>query len=274
VVELESSLLMPAPESVAPPAPSSAVGGFLHDPFAAAAALPKGTPAVAPPRAVEVAPMLVVGRADGQLAEEPPPPSVTGSPHFAAAMDRPPLQPLQPPAHAPLPPPIQLPIIAPSVEQPPEPEDRGARRRKFVVLGSVAVLGATIFALAALRVAGREQSAPPEATRPSVANAQAAPPPATPPPVLAASATEITPPAASTAPTPAPAPTPTSASAPTAAIATPPPQAQTAQTAPVHTAPATTHPAPVVTTPPRAAPATAAPAPRPRPKPTFDPNSL
>lgn len=44
VVELESSLLVSAPDSVAPPAPASAVGGFVLDPFAAAASLAKPPP--------------------------------------------------------------------------------------------------------------------------------------------------------------------------------------------------------------------------------------
>lgn len=265
VVELESSLLMPAPESVPPPAASSAassaVGGFVLDPFTAAASLARAAPAFpqpsAPTPAIVGKPVVAVGNV---TAERPEPPSVTGTPHFAATINLPPPAPLQG-AHPGL---LEETLATPSSE---ELRERGRRRRlKFVVLGSVAVLGATIFALAAVRVAGRDQDVPAATTRASVANAQAAatqPAPTTPPPLPVNAPPPAAPPTQVAVQAPPPAPAPSPAPAPT-------------QPAPMAAAPAprptpTPTQSPAAATPPRVVPAAA---PKPRPKPTFDPNSL
>ncbi len=280
VVELESSLLVAAPDSVAPPAPSSAVGGFVLDPFAAAASLAKSPP----PPPVPITPDPVhFAVADAQpisinpseLTADEAPSSVTGAPHFAAAID---LQP--PPAPPPPPPPAppaparlavvaMLPVTVASAEEPEPFPAPGAGRRKVLVLGGVAALGLVVFALAAIRIATRSEDAAPATTRPSVANAQpvaptvsaaSAPPPAD--TAAAASAPASSPPAPPPPPTqaaPSPQPPPAQVAPPP-----PPPPPQVAPPPPPRVVPA----------PPQAPPRPPPAAVRPRPKPTFDPNSL
>jgi serine/threonine-protein kinase len=290
VVELESDLLVESSSnsSLPPPASPPTVGGFVLDPFAAPAAsvkpqpplgamrftpprapafapAPAFVPAPAPAPAVAVAPFIILQ--DNALIEEPPPPSITGAPHFAAAID---VRPSLPAA-------IPAPYVTPPREEPapfeaPAQEagsaDGGARRRKVLVLGSVAALGLVVFALAAVRLAKQAPDVTPATLRPPATTASAAQPPP-PPPVSAAAPPVI-------APTSAPPPVPlVTATAVATAVATPP---VVAQTTTAHAPPVAAKPVPVPvaaaapTHPPPAAQATAAA--KPRPKPTFDPNSL
>jgi hypothetical protein len=271
VVELGSDFLTEAPLSSIPPppaGPSSAVGGRLIDPFAAARATadPKSPPVIAaqpvqaseaeavpisiapeplsiPPEAISIPPDAIsippepISLLPEPLADEgPPPPSITGSPHFAAAIDL--VQPRLPPpveAHIESPDPFQT---SPSVAGQAEDAELGVRqtrRRKLLVLGGVGALGVLIAVLAAVRVAGRSGDSGASAVRPppSAAATQASAP--SPPPVAAAA-----PPAPHTAEALPPAPSVAFTAPPPAAVAAPPP----------------------------------ATAPKPRPKPTFDPNSL
>jgi hypothetical protein len=250
VVELESeSLIEAAFDSAAPPPASSAVGGFVVDPF-----VPPAVPGISPPEvgrakpppapAVTTAPVLMI--ASEAAPEEPPPPSITGAPHFAAAIDLPPPLPAAPAQH----------IAAPYLE-PPAPEAQApesdeeiavARRRRFLILGGVAGLGAVIFLLAAVRLARREPDIAPATLHPPMQTASAADSLALQPP----------PPPLSVTPSA------------TAAPVRPPPPHTTTPVSPKPTpvvAAAAPHPTPAAAT---HAPATA----KPRTKPTFDPNSL
>jgi len=285
VVELESSLLVAAPDSIAPPAqpaPSSAVGGFVLDPFAAAASLAKSppppfaqpAPAPAPaPVHFAVADAQPISLSGSDLQPEPPS-SVTGAPHFAAAID---VQPPPAPAPAPMP---RAPVEAFAVASPDEPVElprRGAGRRTAVILGGVAALGLVVFGLAAIRIATRSNDSAPATARPSVANVQPVAPTET-APAPAPSRPADTVASASSAPSQV-APSPSPPPAQVAPSPTPPPaQVAPAQAPPPRMAPAPV-PAPtpnraVVATPPRATPTAAPTAAKPRPKPTFDPNSL
>ncbi|HEX3343954.1 MAG TPA: protein kinase, partial [Polyangiaceae bacterium] len=283
VIELGSELLLDAASnSSIPPAASSSLGGFVRDPFAAPGALapaplpPEGLRFTPPPApAVAVAPVVVLRGA--AATEEPSPPSISGSPHFAAAIAAPmPPPPRAPPAAPapmrPAPSPLFAaeapPLEALAVDEPVVPAP--SRRRKAIVLGGVAVLGVVVFALAAVRLASREpDTSTSAATKPPAASA--------PPPVTAALATTPPPPPSTPAPAASAAPPPASAAAPT------PPPAATVAASPPAAPPVVPHAPPVA---PRPTPVAAAAAPyrppatpgpaavKPRPKPTFDPNSL
>lgn len=262
VIELGSDVLLEAAsDSSVPPPPSSALGGFVLDPFAASAAvahplqapeIPRFTPPPAP--AVTVAAVVMIQRAP--LVDEPPPPSITGAPHFAAAIDQPP-PPFSPPGlglHvAPSPPPPEL------LETPPEEAGVamvGARRRKVLVLGGVAALGVVVFVLVAVRLARREADATPATISPPATPASALQLPSSPilggaPP---ASALASSSPAAST----------TASTLPHTQTTTPHATFPAARPTPVATA-VTPHVLPAAQSPAAA---------KPRPKPTFDPNSL
>ena len=262
VIELGSELLLEASsDSSAPPAPSSAVGGFVRDPFAAQAGFapappPPGLPRAAPPPApaVAVAPVVMVQSAP--IPDEPPPPSITGAPHFAAAIDlpQPPFPPAAPAPHVAAPQPSPAPLETPAEE--PGVAAVATGRRKVLVLGGVAALGVVVFVLAAVRLAHRQSDVTPATISPLATTASAVqlPLPATPAGAPSASDLALAPPAASikvptppvTQPTPTHAPPAAAKPTPIAAAATP------------HTPPAAQSPA----------------AAKPRPKPTFDPNSL
>jgi hypothetical protein len=290
VVELESESLIEAAPSVPPPAAPAAEGGFLLDPFAASASLreppagPAGAAAVAPapafppPAAVPVASAAPAAPVDVDVhidatTEEPVPPSVTGAPHFAAAIDLPPPSAVvQHPWPAPQEPARER-VESSSQEPDEEAYTRAAadaRRRKTIVLGGVGLLGLIVFVLAGVRLAQRGSDAPPAmgaTAAGTTTTATASPPPATTPAASAASGPAATQPPAAAATTTAPVKTAPPAAAPPAR--TPPPAA----------VPPAAKPPPFAAAPPRAAPAAApaarpAAAPRPRPKPTFDPNSL
>ncbi|HEY8087173.1 MAG TPA: hypothetical protein VIF09_05000 [Polyangiaceae bacterium] len=284
IVELGSDILMEAPISSIPPAPaegtapSSAVGGFLLDPFAVRASI---EPRPAPP--IIAQPVVAIGAPPPPpptlTVEDEAPPSVTGSPHFAAAID------LAPPA---LPPPIEAHFeipepmrTSPSLKRQAEEavrEVRTARRRKALVLGSVGAVGLLVFVLAAVRVAGRGGDTTADSTKPTTTT------PATPSPAVpaatAATAAQAQPTVAAASPPPPPSP---AANTPTpATTAQPPPKVvppnPTAAPSPTFAAAprATQSPAPRATSAPKPAVAATqrATTPKPRPKPTFDPNSL
>ncbi len=270
VIELGSELLLEsASNSSIPPAASSSLGGFVRDPFSVPGAPappppPPEAPRVAPPPpppAVAVAPVVMVHSA--AVVEEPEPSSITGAPHFAAAMhEPPPAPPRAPPAPAPAPPAPSLaaPFIAPEPPEAPAVDDyvvpAPARRLRFLVLGGVAALGLVVLALVAVRLTRKEPDATPVTSSPLPPVVSAVSPP---PPPTSAAASAPAPPAPSSPPI-------------ATATATPVP----AQTATVRPTLPAAKPTPVVAaakpfTPPAAhAPAAA----KPRPKPTFDPNSL
>jgi serine/threonine-protein kinase len=262
VIELGSELLVEAASnSSAPPAPSSALGGFVLDPFAAPAAFPHppaplDTARFTPPPAPAVAVVPVVMLESHLVVEDPSSPSITGAPHFAAAIDKPPRPPLpaatspHPADPIPAPPPLEMPAEDAPVGA------VGARRRKVVVLGGVAVLGLVVFLLAAVRLAGREPDVSPAKVEPPATTAPAVQPPPTP---ISAGA----PPVSASAPSPSVA---------SAAVTTPP----LSQPTTLHATPTAAKPAPVAAAAvPHTAPAAQRPATaKPRPKPTFDPNSL
>jgi eukaryotic-like serine/threonine-protein kinase len=285
VVELESSLLVSAPDSVVPPAPSSAVGGFVLDPFAAAASLTKSPPpaparaapepvhfAVADPQPISIPP--------SELEPDDAPSSVTGAPHFAAAIDLqqppapppPPVWPAPARASAPLPPVALLPVEVAAAEEPEPFPARGARRRKALVLGGVAALGLVVFALAAIRFATRGDDAASAPAHPSVANAQPVAP--------GASAASAPPPAETVVSASSAAPSQAAPPAPPPVQAAPPPPPPEPAAPPPPPPPRVAPPPPAPPPPPRVVPPTPPPRPalppaaRPRPKPTFDPNSL
>jgi len=190
------------------------------------------------------------------IVDEPPPPSITGAPHFAAAIDlpSPPFSPAVPAPYQAAPPPP-----SPQVEVPAEEagiEVVAAGRRKVLVLGGVAVLGVVIFLLAAMRLARREPDVRPAAVSP---------------PAPTVSAAQIPSPAMSAGPPPASAPASAPSSASTRVAMTPPAQITT-----LHAPPVAAKPTPVAAAAtPRTLPAAQNPAAaKPRPKPTFDPNSL
>jgi serine/threonine-protein kinase len=255
VIELgPESLLDAVSDSSAPPAASSAPGGFVVDPFRPSSAVPQA-PAVArfgPPLSLDAGVRTVQSHA---AIEEPPPPSITGAPYFAAAIDRPPPGP--PTAVAPY---VAVPFQAPPLLETPAEEEgarvAAARRRRVLVLGGVAAFGVVVLLLAVVRLARREPDVAPAATHPITTTVVAVAPP---------------PPAISAAVPPASAPPPSTSAASTA-VATPP----LAQPTTPHATP------PAIKPPPQAAAATALPVPvahgptgpKPRPKPTFDPNSL
>ncbi|HEY3816568.1 MAG TPA: protein kinase [Polyangiaceae bacterium] len=290
VVELGSDFLIEAArQSSIPPAASSALGGFVLDPFAAEGAVgqppppPEGLRFTPPPvPVVGVAPVVVIQ--GPPAAEEASPPSITGAPHFAAAIDTlakpsPPAAPAfphaapafspAPPAFAPAPqgfapsPPAAAlqGLEAPASE--PAPRPPGAGRRKVMVLGGVAALGLVIFVLAAVRLVRREPEVTPAKLSPPALTASAVAPP---PPTLSAAV-------------PSPSPPPTTPPPPPATAAAVPP-AQTTAPHPQNAAPAAAPPAvrptPAAALPtPSPVPAAHAPSPiKPRPKPTFDPNTL
>jgi serine/threonine-protein kinase len=276
VIELESDHLLESAASSRPPPASSAVGGFVLDPFA-------GTGAMTAPRAAGVprfgAPIAPAAGASAAplpppaVAEEPAPPSITGAPHFAAAIDGPEALARPLPTMAP----VVDPFPAPAMLETPDADDvprPGGRGRKIAVLGGVAALGLVIFVLAGIRLAARGSD---DATRATSADSPpvrsaVAPPPAAPPvasPVPTVSAAAVLP---SAAPAPPPPPPPAAV---TAAVAAAPPT--TAAAPPPHATLPVARPTPVVAAaPPPAIPAAPPPAaaPKPRPKPTFDPNTL
>ena len=280
VVELESESLVEAAPSVPPSAASSAPGGFLLDPFAASKALrgapvpqvavppsppPAPVPEAAAPAIIPSVPVML-DEPTSPSASDPVPPSITGAPHFAAAIDLPPPSPVyqQPETAGPA---FGAGGIAAAADEADDPvvlrAAQEARRRKAYVLGGVGLLGLVVFILAAVRIAQRrsdEPAAATTATASAVTAVAAAPPP---PPTTAAT------------------------QAPTAPKAPPPSQpvaaATTAAAQPAASPKPTTKPPPWAAAAPRTTPAAiphSAPAarpggaPRPRPKPTFDPNSL
>ncbi|MGD0525432.1 MAG: protein kinase [Polyangiaceae bacterium] len=296
VIELESDLLHEAPASSFPPpasaapVPSSALGGFVRDPFSGPGAF-TAPPAPEVPRfGAPLAPAALAPAAPlprPALVEELAPPSITGAPHFAAAIDQaaPVARPVAPvaPVVDPFPAPAAL-MTLDDDDAPPRP---GTRGRKIVVLGGVAALGLVIFVLAGIRLLGRgaddgapAMGAPPAAAAPAVAPPPTAAPEPPPPTVSAAAAIPSVvpappppPPAAVTAAVTATSTPPAVVTAAPPAAAAPPPAAATA---PHPTLPVARPTAVVATAPPPAVPVVTPPAAaaKPRPKPTFDPNTL
>ena len=259
VVELGSDILVDAVSTISSvPPPSSAVGGFVLDPFTARGALDgQAAPAVV------AAPVVPIGPAPVEEVA-PPPSSITGAPHFAAAIDlAPPAPPPAAPPFAEWPAPSNPPHTSPSLVRESEEAARQlrvGRRRKLLVLGGVGGLGAIVFVLAAVRVAQRGTETRASTSRPVPVVASAAPPvPQAPPPAVAPAALPVV--TAAAAPPAAP---PPAVVASTATVPAPSRQAAIPHATPAFKAPA-----------PHAAPAWAPPAgAKPRPKPTYDPNSL
>jgi serine/threonine-protein kinase len=269
VVELGSDMLIDAASSISsfpPPAslssPSSAVGGVVLDPFSAR---PPPPPAVEAMRIHNVAPPPAP-------IEEPAPPSITGQPQFAAAIQPPP--PTAPRFES-------IPVtMEPEADAAAGADDDAAgafppprgRRTKLAIVGVVVGLGLVVLVLAGVQAARRSSDSS-ASTAPSAkptAPAAAITPPGSAEPTPAAAGPSPSPAAPSALPAPAASPgaLPMGAT-PVTPHASPPVVA----VGPRPVVPAYAPP-PLAATPRPASHTAAAPTPKPRPKPTFDPNSL
>ncbi len=240
VVELGSEALLEASDSIPPPPAAS--GPVMLNPFALTAGPPHPPPHAPPP-------------------PPPPPPPILE----AVVAQPPPAPPAAPPvAEEPALPPRAMLLTEPSLTRLSE-RDAATRRRKVLVLGGVAGLGALILVLAVVRWATRDPSTHESPKPPVVAQvAPVAPPPASAPVAATPSATI---PSARPSSAAVPPPSAASTAAPVVAPARPPPAAKPPAPPPVAAA---ARPRP-------AAPARPAPAAPPRPKktkPAFDPNTL